>query len=91
MRKAHRTVTSHAGLAGDTGRDEDDLRALEGLAEAGGSGLVASDSAVGVDVAQVSSDTCRRAEDILYQYAFAARKVLITRIAANLPGPPRMS
>ena len=43
-------ITGHAGLAGDTSRDEDDLGALEGLGKAGGSGFVALDSRLGVDV-----------------------------------------
>lgn len=50
-------VTGHTGLAGDTGGDEDDLRALEGITKTLGGGVVAVDSAVGVDVAQISSDT----------------------------------
>lgn len=52
-----RTVTGHAGLTGNTSRDEDDLRVLEGIAEARVRGVVASDGAVGVDVTEVSSDT----------------------------------
>jgi hypothetical protein len=56
------TVTGHARLARNTSRDEDDLRALESLAETRGSRLVATDGAVGVDVAQISSDTCRNIE-----------------------------
>jgi hypothetical protein len=67
-------VTGHAGLAGDTSGDDNDLSALEGLGEAGGSGIVAGDllwlggvcdgvggptyHALGVDVANVGSDTC---------------------------------
>lgn len=51
-------VTGHAGLAGDTGGDEDDLSALEALGEAGGVGLVSLDGGLGVDVGDVSSDTC---------------------------------
>ena len=51
------TVTGHAGLARNTGRDEDDLGALEGVLKAGAVGGVASDNAVGVDVAEISSDT----------------------------------
>lgn len=54
-----RTVTGHAGLAGDTGRDEDDLSALEGLGEARGRGVIAANLALGVDVANVGSDTWR--------------------------------
>jgi hypothetical protein len=36
-------VTGHAGLAGDTSGDDNDLSALEGLGETGGSGIVAAD------------------------------------------------
>jgi hypothetical protein len=36
-------VTGHAGLAGDTSGDDDDLGALEGGGEAGGGGIVADD------------------------------------------------
>ena len=50
-------VTGHAGLAGDTGGDEDNLGALEGIGEAGGGGLVALDGALGVDVGEISTDT----------------------------------
>lgn len=60
-----RTVTGHAGLTGNTGGDEDDLRVLEGIAEARGrGGVVASDGAVSVDVTEVSSDT-RSTADIV--------------------------
>jgi len=50
-------VTGHAGLAGDTGGDEDDLGALEGSGEAGGGGLVSLDGRLGVDVGDIGSDT----------------------------------
>jgi hypothetical protein len=50
-------VTSHAGLTGDTGRDEDDLGALEGVGEAGGARLVALDLGLGVDVGDVGGNT----------------------------------
>jgi hypothetical protein len=36
-------VTGHAGLAGDTSGDDNNLSALEGLGETGGSGIVAAD------------------------------------------------
>lgn len=36
-------VTGHAGLAGDTSGDDNDLSALEGLGETRGSGVVAAD------------------------------------------------
>jgi len=38
-----RTVTGHAGLAGNTSGNQDDLRALEGVGEARGSGVVSAD------------------------------------------------
>ena len=50
-------ITGHTGLAGNTGRDEDDLRALKAVLQTLGGGVVASDSAVGVDVAQISGNT----------------------------------
>jgi hypothetical protein len=53
------TVTGHAGLARNTGGDEDDLGALESIAKTRLGRVVASDGAVGVDVAQVSGNTCR--------------------------------
>lgn len=52
-------VTGHAGLAGDTGGDEDNVRALEALGETLGGGLVALDGGLGVDVGDVSSDAYR--------------------------------
>jgi len=50
-------ITGHTRLAGNTSGDEDDLGALEALLEASSIGVVASDGAVGVDVAQISGDT----------------------------------
>lgn len=52
-------ITGHAGLAGDTSGDENDLRVLEAVAQTSSIGVVASDGAVGVDVAQIGSDTCQ--------------------------------
>lgn len=43
-------VTGHAGLAGHTSGDNDDLSALEGLGETGGSGIVAADLRARVSV-----------------------------------------
>lgn len=54
-------ITGHTGLAGNTGGDEDDLSILESSSEASLVGVVAGDGAVGVDVAQVGSDTCSQA------------------------------
>jgi hypothetical protein len=51
------TVTGHARLPRDTGRDDDDLGAGQSFLEAGGVGVVALDLAVGVDVADIGSDT----------------------------------
>ena len=51
-------VAGHARLAGDTGGDQDDLGILEGGGEAGGSGLVAGNVGAGVDVGDISGDTC---------------------------------
>jgi hypothetical protein len=50
-------VTGHAGLAGDTGGDQDNLGALEGISEAAGGGLVTLDIGLGVDMGDVGSDT----------------------------------
>ncbi len=50
-------VTGHAGLAGDTSGDEDNLGILEARGETLGGGLVAGDGGLGVDVGDVSSDT----------------------------------
>lgn len=51
-------ITGHAGLAGDTSGNENDLRVLEAVAQTSSVGVVASDGAVGVDVAQIGGDTC---------------------------------
>lgn len=53
-----RTVTGHAGLARNTSRDKDDLGAVKGITETRRSRVKTRDGAVGVDVAQISSDTC---------------------------------
>lgn len=52
-----RTVTGHAGLARNTGRDQDNLGALKSIAQTRRSRVEARDRAVGVDVAQISGDT----------------------------------
>jgi len=52
-------VAGHTWLAGNTGGDEDDLRAFEGSSESARCGVVAGDFALGVDVADVCSDTWR--------------------------------
>jgi hypothetical protein len=43
QRRSVCTITGHAGLAGDTSGDEDDLGALEGLGEARGSSIISAD------------------------------------------------
>lgn len=48
-------VTGHAGLAGDTSGDDNDLSALEGLGKARGSGIVAADLRVSAAGAGSSS------------------------------------
>jgi hypothetical protein len=50
-------VTGHAWLAGDTGGDEHDFGAFEGCCQSAGCRVVASDLALGVDVADVCGDT----------------------------------
>lgn len=57
-------ITGHTGLARNTGRDEDDLGALEGITETSGIGVVTSDGAVGVDVAQIGSNTWHSSSDL---------------------------
>ena len=90
-------VTGHAGLARDTGGDDNDLSALEGLGKTGGSGIVAADLglsitvcgssagvaylALGVDVANVGSDT----------WGLVSVHSMCTMTAIGLPGARRMS
>jgi hypothetical protein len=50
-------VTGHAGLARDTGRDEDDVATLEAVGETSGSGFITLDGTLGVDVGDVGSNT----------------------------------
>lgn len=52
-------VTGHAGLAGDTSGDEDNLSTLQGIGQAGGGWVVAGDGGLGVDVGDVGSNTCK--------------------------------
>ena len=52
-------VAGHAWLAGNTGGDQDDLGILKGGGEAGWGGLVAGDVGAGVDVGDISGDTCQ--------------------------------
>ena len=55
--RVEEVVAGHAGLAGDTGGDEDNLGTLEGIGEAGGCRVVACDLGLGVDVGDVGGDT----------------------------------
>ena len=59
-KKERLTITGHARLTGDTSGDEDNLGALESIAETRVRGVVASNDAVGVDVAQIGRDTFSR-------------------------------
>jgi hypothetical protein len=56
------TISGHARLAGDTSWDEDDLSAAQALAQPGGSWVIAFDSGLGVDVADIGGNTCRNCE-----------------------------
>jgi hypothetical protein len=51
-------ITGHAWLSWDTGWDENDLSALEGSIETGWGWVVTGDGALGVDVGDISGDTC---------------------------------
>lgn len=51
------TITCHAWLARNAGRDENNLGALEGSGEVLSAAVVALDGALGVDVADIGSDT----------------------------------
>jgi hypothetical protein len=50
-------VTSHSGLARNTGRNQNDLGTLEGGVQSAGGWLIAGDLALGVDVANIGGDT----------------------------------
>jgi hypothetical protein len=58
-------ITGHTGLTGNTSGDQDDLGVLEAVTETAGIGVVASDGAVGVDVAEISSDTCQESDNAM--------------------------
>jgi hypothetical protein len=55
-------VTGHAGLAGHAGGNEDNLGALEGGGKARGSGLIALDGRLGVDVGDIGGNTRGQAD-----------------------------
>jgi len=61
--KAH-TIAGHSRLAGNTGRDENNLSAGKTLPKSLWCGLVTLDSALGIDVADISGDT-RSSTDIV--------------------------
>jgi hypothetical protein len=52
------TVTGHAWLAGNASWDDDDFSTSQTLAQSRGSLIIAGNLAPGVDVADISSDTC---------------------------------
>lgn len=56
--KEYGTIASHARLPWYASRNEDDFCTGESLFQAIGIGLVAGDDALGVDVANISGDTC---------------------------------
>jgi hypothetical protein len=58
-------ITGHAGLTGNTSGDQNDLGVLEAVTETAGIGVVTSDSAVGVDVAEISGDTCQESDIVM--------------------------
>jgi hypothetical protein len=58
------TITGHAWLAGDTGRNDDNLGTSECLSEGRGRLVVASDGAGGVYVSHISGDTYLRSIDV---------------------------
>lgn len=75
------TVTSHAGLARHTSWNDNHLGALERLGQPRGSGLVAHDLAVGVDVANIGGNTCIESTPPL----------ILHPGSHHSPGPPLMS
>ena len=50
-------VTGHAGLAGNTGGDQDNIATLQSVSQTGRGRVIAGDGALGVDVRDISSDT----------------------------------
>lgn len=77
------TVTGHARLSRNTGWNEDDLAAGQALPETRRSWVVALDSALGVDVGQISCDTCTTNPVIIFLTCLTLR--------TNGPGPMRIS
>jgi len=58
MFEGERTVTGHARFTRHTGGNDDNVGARQAFAESGGGLIVALDGALGVDMADISSDTC---------------------------------
>lgn len=89
-------VTGHAGLAGDTGGDEDNLGALEGGGQAGGGRVEALDGGLGVDVGNVGGNTCMIGGVGVSLNATLGVWLLLLelpeeRLKASLPGAMRIS
>lgn len=93
------TVTSHARLTRNTGRDKNNLRALKSITQTSFRGVVAIYSALGVDMAQISSDTYKKAGRKKRPLAIVTPLIVINYLKilaisyrlANLPGPPLIS
>lgn len=75
-------ITGHAWLAWNTGWYENDLSILKGSLEAGWGWLVTGDGALGVDVGDVSGDTCIKLSE---------NRCSCQLMFWRLPGPPRIS
>jgi hypothetical protein len=63
-------VTGHAGLAGDTSGDDNDLSALEGLGKTGGSGIVAAD--LRLSMAAIGNAAARRTSLLVLMWPMSA-------------------
>ena len=75
------TITSHARFAGDTGRNKDDFGAAEGFSKTGWSWIISLNLALGIDMADISSNT----------YTGLANGSTHSREFVDQPGPPRIS
>jgi hypothetical protein len=76
------TITSHARLSRNACRDENDLGAGQAFSEARWRRVITLDGALGVDVANIGSDTCVKALSV---------PCSSSRGRMNGPGPPRIS
>lgn len=74
-------ITGHAWLTWNTGWDENDLSILESGAESRWGWLVTGDGGLGVDVGDISGNTCAAVSCVM----------LSQWMSGSLPGPPRMS